>query len=106
MSPKIAEVIVAIKTAPAEISLAHFALGCCLSVNASTTASMAVLVSSKEITNPIKKMVNKKSCREIFKSSEVIITIIPIAKWNFKFGSSFKAVIIPEKAYLKESTLR
>ncbi len=80
MTPKTPAVIAAIRTAPAAISLANFALGCSLSVNASTIASIAVLVSSKEITNPVRKIIINQSVLEIRKNIEAAITIKPAKK--------------------------
>ena len=78
--PITAEVIAAIKTAPAEISLASFAPGCSWSVNASTTASIAVFVNSTEMTNPIRNKIIIQSTLEIFKIIEKIMTINPTRK--------------------------
>ena len=106
MIPNIAEVTAATSTAPAEISLASFAHGCSLSVNASTTASIAVFVNSTEMTNPMRNIIIIQSVLEILKMTPAIITSTPKRKWNFKFGSSFKAVTIPVSAYLKDRILR
>lgn len=80
MVPTTVEVTAAIKTAPAAISFANFAPGCSLAVKASTTASIAVLVSSTEMTNPIRKIIIIQSDLEIFKIREKIITSSPAKK--------------------------
>lgn len=78
--PIIAEVKADTKTAPAEISLANFAPGWGWFVKWSTTDSMAVFVSSKEITNPIRKMIIIQSCLEIFNMNDKTITKRPAKK--------------------------
>lgn len=92
ISPAVAAAKDKIKTAPAEISLAYFALGCWASVNESTIASIAVLVISKVKTRAIKRIMTIQSKREILKYSPAKMTAKAARMWNFKLGSSLMAV--------------
>ena len=69
-------------TAPAEISLASFALGCCLFVNESTTASMEAFVSSREMTKPIKMIKGIQSVLEILRKNPKIMEELPLLEAN------------------------
>lgn len=77
MTPAIVAVKAATKTAPAEMSLAILAAGWCSLVNPSTTVSIAVLVNSTVITNPIKIVIITQSIIEIFKNKPSMITNNP-----------------------------
>lgn len=106
ISPASAAKIEIISTAPAETSLASLACGCSAVVKESTTVSMAVFVSSTEITRPINIRIKIQSSWEMFKMRPKSITTKVIKKWNLRLGSSRKAADIPEKAYLKDNTRR
>lgn len=102
MKPTIAAVSATTKTAPAEISLASFAPGCNSLVKLFTTASMAVLVSSTEITTPIKLRTTIHSNSLMPKTTPATVTKSAKDKWIFKLGSCLIAEMMPEKACLKD----